>query len=166
MRRTLPPFARSYALPFALASSMLLALSGCGREPSARQQEGQAARSEEVLRIGDLSVRASAIQARQLSPAIAERYGAAHDANTVLVVVSLRKGDDATSVSLPAKVSVSAADLLGRKQALAMREMRDGDLLDYIGVAKVSPPDTLHFDVQVVGEDGKRHTLGFNRDFF
>jgi hypothetical protein len=148
-----------------MAACVLVSLAGCGREPSA-QQDGNAARSEEVVRAGDISIRASAIQTRQLSPAIALRYGAAHDARTVLVVVSLRKGDDATSVSLPAKVTISVGDLLGRKQEVAVREMRDGELLDYVGVATVSPPDTLRFDVVVVGEDGKRHELKFNRDFF
>ena len=118
------------------------------------------------MRAGDISVRASAIQTRLLTPAIAQRYGAAHDARTVLVMVSLRKGDDATSVSLPAKVTVQAGDLLGRKQSIVMREMRDGELLDYVGVATVSPPDTLRFDVLVVREGGDRHELRFNRDFF
>lgn len=149
-----------------IAACVVAMLAGCGREPSARQPDGNAARSEEVVRAGDVSIRASAIQTGQLSPAIAQRYGAAHDARTVLVVVSLRKGDDATSVSLPAKVSIDVGDLLGRKQQVAVREMRDGELLDYVGVATVSPPDTLRFEVTVVSEDGKRHVLKFNRDFF
>ncbi|MGH8082922.1 MAG: DUF4426 domain-containing protein [Lysobacter sp.] len=142
-------------------------LAGCGREASTpSQHDPNAARSEETVRAGDISVRASAIQTRLLTPAIAQRYGAAHDERTVLVVVSLRKGDDATAVSLPAKVTVEAGDLLGRKQTVAMREMRDGELLDYVGVVTMSPPDTLRFDVVVVREDGTRHELRFNRDFF
>jgi len=146
--------------------ALLALLAGCGGEGPVPAQHPNAARSEEVVRVGDISLRASAIQAKQLSPAIAQRYGASHDERTVLVVVSLRKGDDATSVSVPAKVTVTSVDLLGRKQALKMREMRDGDLLDYVAVVAISPPDTLRFDVKAVGEQGQRYTLQFNRDFF
>lgn len=153
-------------MPALLLALLLALLGGCGGEGPAPAQNPNAARSEEVVRIGDISVRASAIQARQLSPAIAQRYSASHDERTVLLVVSLRKGDDATSVSVPAKVSVTSIDLLGRKQAVTMREMRDGDLLDYVGVVAISPPDTLRFDVTAIGEHGQRYTLQFNRDFF
>ncbi|MBX9399797.1 DUF4426 domain-containing protein [Lysobacter sp. BMK333-48F3] len=159
---------RAGALALALIPTLVLTgLAGCGREPSSRvAPDPNAARSDEVARDGDIALRASAIQTRLLSPAIAQRYGAAHDERTVLVVVSLRQGDDATAVALPARVTVVASDLLGRDQALAMREMRDGELLDYVGVATVSPPETLRFEVVAIRADGKRQTLRFHRDFF
>ncbi|WP_064749335.1 DUF4426 domain-containing protein [Lysobacter antibioticus] len=150
----------------ALALALVL-LAGCGREPSSRTApDANAARADEVARDGDIALRASAIQTRRLSPAIAQRYGAPHDERTVLVVVSLRRGDDATSVSLPARITVVASDLLGREQRLPMREMRDGELLDYIGVAAISPPETLRFEVIAIRADGRRQVLRFHRDFF
>lgn len=152
------------------AGVLLLGLAlaaGCGREPSSRiAPDPNAARSDEVARDGDFALRASAIQTRLLSPAIAQRYGAAHDERTVLVVVSLRQGDDASAIAVPARVTAVASDLLGREQPLALREVRDGELLDYVGTATVSPPETLRFEVVAIRADGKRQTLRFHRDFF
>ena len=63
------------------------------------------------------------------------------------------------------RIQATATDLLGRKQTVSMREMRDGELIDYIGTAQVSPPDTLRFEV--VADNGHGiHRAKFNRDYF
>ena len=35
-----------------------------------------------------------------------------------------------------------------------MRELRSGDLLDYIGTIEIAPPDTVRFDLNIVRENG------------
>lgn len=155
----------------AIAASCLCLLAwlpGCGRESSTPSpHQSNAARSPEVVRVGAVAMNISAIQTRQLPAQIAQRYGVAHDARTVLIVVSLREGDEARSTSRSARaVQATVSDLLGRKQNVSLREMRDGDLVDYIGVATVTPPDTLRFEIVAFDQQGQRYRALFNRDFF
>ena len=49
---------------------------------------------------------------------------------------------------------------------MPMRELRSGDLVDYVGTVEVSLPDTLHFDLRIVLPDGTATSLQFNREFF
>ena len=62
---------------------------------------------------------------------------------------------------MPATITASAANLQGQTRQIAMREMRVGELTDYIGTADVSPPDTLKFDVKLVREGGAISTMTF-----
>lgn len=149
---------------FTIAAAVLaILLCACGG--SAPPPTSGGSLQEAVVRNGDVTVRASAMQTAALSPAIAKQYGVPHDDRTVLLVIAVRQGPESQETSLAAKVTVKARDLLNREQTVAMRELRSGDLLDYVGTATVSPPDTLHFDVSVLGEGGARSTLQFNRDF-
>lgn len=149
----------------AVAAMALALLAGCGREASVPPAQGNAAGSETV-RIGAVSMHATAVQTDKLPEQVVRRYGAQRDARTVLLVMSLRQGDEADAKALTAqRVEAIATDLLGRRQTLALREVRDGDLVDYVGTAQVSPPDTLRFEVTMSGPNG-RHSMKFNRDFF
>jgi len=147
------------------AAVALALLAGCGREASVPSAQGHAAGSE-TLRSGAIAMHATAVQTDKLPEQIVRRYGAQRDARTVLLVLSLRLGEDADAKALTAqRVEATVTDLLGRKQTLAMREVRDGELVDYVGTAQLTPPDTLRFEVAMSGEQG-RHVMKFNRDFF
>ena len=52
------------------------------------------------------------------------------------------------------------------RQPLELREVRSGDLVDYVGIARVSPPDTLRFDLDIRREGGATSTMQFTRDIF
>ena len=84
----------------------------------------------------------------------------------MLLLVALRQGPQAQETSLPAQVTATVTDLRGRTQPVAMRELRSGELLDYVGVVEVAPPDTLRFDLVIVREGGARSTLQFTRDVY
>jgi hypothetical protein len=158
-----------------LAIAGLLAACG-GPSPQAdamRQQAG--APQEASLRVGDLVVRANAVQASTLGEAVARQYGVDRGAGTVMLLVGVRRVEsDAEETSVPARVGATAVDLLGRRQAPEMREVRSGSagsgtgdgFIDYVGSFRVAAPETLRFDVELVVEDGQRMTLQFNRDFF
>jgi len=159
----------------ALALIVAAALAGCGGSapgPAARQGQAQ---QEATARIGDVVVRANAIVTEGLGEAVARQYGIERDAGTVMLLVGVRRDDgNGNEMALPARVTAVAVDLLGKRQELAMREVRSGetgpeagpDFIDYVGTARVIAPDTLRFDVEVAPVDGPAMELHFNRDFF
>lgn len=117
-----------------------------------------------MVRQGDVVVRASAIPTDMLGEAVARQYGIERAPGTVLLLVGARRGS--AEAALPARVSATATDLLGKRQAIAMREVRSGEFVDYAGTARVIAPDTLRFDVEVATEGAAPMSLQFNRDFF
>jgi hypothetical protein len=147
---------------------LAVGLTGCGGNstPPAATPAAPASQGEAVSRVGDVSIRANAMQTSALSPAVASQYGISRADNTVMLLVAVRQGPEAQEVALPARITATATDLRGRRQTIEMRELRSGDLLDYIGTAEATPPDTLRFDVTVVRENGATSTMQFTRDFY
>ncbi len=146
---------------------LALALSGCGRDPSTPTTVAPAAAPQEAIsRIGDVTVRASVMQTSALSPAVAQQYGIPRDDRNVMLLVAVRQGPEAQEVALPATVTAHVTDLRGRRQTLTMRELRSGDLLDYVGTVEVSLPDTLRFDLEITRAGGATSTMQFSRDFY
>ncbi|WP_190285584.1 DUF4426 domain-containing protein [Montanilutibacter psychrotolerans] len=146
-----------------------VALAGCGREastPSDSADQAAALREEAVLQAGDATVRASVIPTTNVGAAIATQYGIARSEDSVLLMVGVRQGPQATETSLPATVVASVRDLRGVRQAIAMREVRSGDSIDYVGTATVAAPDTLRFDILVQRQGKPEARLQFSRDIF
>lgn len=157
--------------PRRAGTGLLLAVAGlvaaCGGTPQpASHDAADAAPQEASARLGDVVVRATAIPTTTLGEAVAGQYGIVRDDRTVMLLVGVRRDSGPQEAALPAQVAASATDLLGKRQAIAMRAVRTGGLVDYVGVATVIPPDTLRFDVKVVPEGAPAMTLRFNRDFF
>ncbi|WP_242111267.1 DUF4426 domain-containing protein [Luteimonas aquatica] len=179
-RGAIPRFAR--VLP--LFCALLGACGGGQRPEQAREQADAQAREEAVVRAGDVLVRANAIPTSLLGEAVAREYGIARADNAVMLLVVVRRVAGDQETALPARVTASASDLLGKRQEIALREVRSGlretrtgsesprqsdggsTYLDYVGVATVIAPDTLRFDIAVDAGDGRRARLQFNRDFF
>lgn len=156
---------RRAALGLALCG-LLAACDGSSQQQDAARQRATVP-VEASLRVGELLVRANAVQTATLGEAVARQYGVDRDADTVMLLVGVRReGPDTQETSLPARVGATAVDLLGRRQAPQMREVRSGEFIDYVGSYRVAAPETLRFDVEVVAEGGQRMTLQFNRDFF
>jgi hypothetical protein len=68
--------------------------------------------------------------------------------------------------ALPATVTATVTNLSGQRQQIALRELRSGDLLDYVGTTETSLPDTLRFDLTIVREGGASSTMQFTREFY
>ena len=147
------------------AFAMLAAAWFCACQPS-QPPPSEATQPPAELRIGEFVVRASTVPTPRLSPAIAQRYGVGRDPRTVLLVVSLREGTGATERSVPGTVVATATDLLGRRQPIALREVREDGFLDYVGILHVAMPDTLRFEVDVRIDGAAPANLRFHRDFF
>ena len=124
------------------------------------------AHADAVTRIGDVSIRASVIQTSMLNEPVAREYGITRDPKTVLLLVAVRQGPDATATALPASITATATDLRGGRQDIAMRELKSGDLVDYIGTVGTTLPDTLRFDITVVRAGGATSTMQLQREFY
>lgn len=150
----------------ALALLCALVLAACAptaSPPAARVSSMGDASQEAVARAGDVTVRASAVPTLSLSPEIATRYGIERDEDGVLLLVMVRRGARETAVG--ARIEATVTDLRGRPRTVDMRELRMGEVLDYVGVVQADLPDTLRFDLRVTREDGGSSTMQFTRDF-
>lgn len=150
----------------AVVVALTLMLLACGGNNAPASSEASATQGDAILRVGDISVRASPIQTSLLDAAITRQYGITRDDNTILLLVAVRQGPEDNERSLPAIVTASATDLRGNKQVIAMRAVRTGELLDYIGTVETSLPETLRFDVKAVRDGRAVATLQFNREFY
>ena len=149
--------------PIAIVT-LCLALAACGNDapkPAKRLDSPQ----EAVARDGDATIRANVIATAHLNERMTRDYDIPRDDRSVLLMVSVRRGPDGSDVSLPATITASATNLQGQTQPIAMREMRIGELTDYIGTAQMTPPETLRFDLKIVREGAAASTMTFSRDF-
>ena len=149
---------------------LVLALAACGGSsvptPATPAPAGAAAASEAVTRTGDVSIHASVVQTSALAPSVASSYGITRDDHRVLLLVAVRQGPQAQATSLPAQVVAWVTDLRGRRQDIAMRELRSGDLLDYIGTVEIDLPETLRFELTITRVGGATSTMQFTREFY
>lgn len=144
----------------------VLAIAACGGAPTPQAATPSSTANEAVSRIGDVTIRASVMQTSTLNEAVAREYGIIRDERTVLLLVAVHQGPEANESALPAQITATATDLRGGKHDIAMRELRSGDLLDYVGTVDVSLPDTLRFDLAIVREGGASSTMQFSREFY
>ena len=158
-----PATARARPVLIALLAAALAA--ACGGSPPPPPAAGMGAAQSATLRTGDVTIRASAVPTSALGAAVASQYGIARSDDTVLLLVAVRTGAEGQEVSVPAQVRATVTDLSGQRQELPMRELRSGELLDYIGTVDVSAPDTLRFDLRIVREGGKVSSMRFTREF-
>ena len=143
---------------------LCLTLAACGNDapkPARRIDTLQ----EAVTRDGDVTIRANVIASAHLNERMARDYGIPRDGHSVLLMVSVRRGPEGADVSLPATIAASATNLQGQTQPIPMREMRIGEWIDYIGTARMTPPETLRFDLKIVREGAAASTMTFSRDF-
>ena len=126
-----------------LALLPILVIACGGPRPAAPAAAGSSAQAtgEAVVRIGDASVRASVVQTSMLPESVARQYGIARSAKTVLLLVAVRRGPEATATAVPARVTATVTDLRGSRQPVAMRELRADGLVDYSIVETTLPID-------------------------
>lgn len=148
----------------ALALLALATLAGCGDDAPkpARQIDTP---QEAVSRVGDVTIRANLVSTAHLSEPMAKQYGIARDEDTVLLLVSVRRGPEGADTAIPASIAASVSNLHGQRRDLSLREIRSGEFIDYVATTEVSPPDTLSFDLKIDREGGGSSTMRFSRDF-
>jgi hypothetical protein len=155
-----------------LSIGILAALAGC-ESP----QQGAAATTEEVAVLpgtetfkdfGDYTVHFNALVTNQLSPDIAREYGIVRSDSRVMLNVSiLRKQEVGMGTPVSGAVSASAINLNGQLRGMAMREIREGEAIYYIGELAITDAETLIFTVDVTPlNEASRFTVRFKKQFF
>lgn len=149
----------------AIVAGACLALSACGGgTPTPRP--AQAAPAPAELAEGDLRIRASAVPTMQLPEDVARGYGIQRAEHRILLLVALRRTRAGDETGLAGRVQAQATDLQGRTQAIALRELRTGELVDYAGTLEVAPPETLRFEVTAAPAGERPRRLEFVREFY
>lgn len=148
-----------------MVAVVLAALPACGGGTGSAPRPAQAAPEPAELQQGDLHIRASAIPTMQLADSVARDYGIIRGDDRILLLVAVRRGSEAAEASVPARVDGWVTDLRGRRQALSMRELRTGGLVDYIADIQTSLPDTLQFQIKVTPRGEAPRQLDFVREF-
>jgi hypothetical protein len=145
----------------------ILAVACGGPQPAAPKAAGSTqASGESMVQVGDASVRASVVQTSMLPESVARQYGIARSATSVLLLVAVRRGPEATATAVPARVTATVTDLRGSRQPVVMRELRTGGLVDYIGTVETTLPDTLRFDLAIAVDGSGQATMKFEREFY
>jgi hypothetical protein len=155
------------------AIGTLVALAACGEA----QQGPAAAGTEEVAVLpgtetfkdfGDYTVHFNALVTEQLSPDIAREYGIVRSQSRIMLNVSiLRKQEVGMGTPVSGAVSASAINLNGQLRGMAMREIREGEAIYYIGELAITDAETLIFTVDATPlNEPSRFTVRFKKQFF
>lgn len=148
-----------------LACAVLLPLLGAcsgGQAPQAAQFVPPAPAVAELQ--GSLRARYTLLPTLSLDPAVARGYGIERSAGKALLLVALRNGDGGDESPATGEVRAQARDLSGRRQEVAMRQIRSGDYVDHVGLVDVGEREVIRVDVQVDAE-GRRYSFDFQRNF-
>jgi hypothetical protein len=151
---------------------ILAALAAC-EQP----QQGPATGTEEVAVLpgtetfkdfGDYTVHFNALVTNQLAPEIAREYGIVRSDSRIMLNVSiLRKQEAGMGTPVSGAVSASAINLNGQLRGMAMREIREGDAIYYIGELAITDAETLIFTIDVTPlNEASRFTVRFKKQFF
>lgn len=123
-------------LPFALAA--------CDRGQPVRAAAPMASTSQAVT-VGGATLQASTVALADLTPAVATGYGIATGSEGALLLVTVRDADGNALAPGDLALQATATVLPDPPAPLALREIRTGELVDYIGVVRAKAPASVQF---------------------
>lgn len=127
------------------------------------------AQSDQAREFNGYVVHYNTVTTDFLRPEIAQAHGIVRSRNRVLLNISIQAKTEGAAAgrAIHAKVSASATNLNGQLKTIAMREVRDGDAIYYLGEIPVADKETLDFTAKVTPEGETRtYTIEFRKQFF
>lgn len=125
-----------------------------------------AADAERVKRFDGYEVHYNVVRTDFLTPAVAKSYGINRSSTRGLLTVSVLKYDGKGSLAVPSAVSAYSVNLNSQLNTIAMREIREGKAVYYIGEFRVSPPETLKFGIETKPKADTPLNVEFSQQFF
>ncbi len=145
-----------------LSATLLLAACSAGEAP---RVVAPVATEPAYADFGALRVRYNALPTQSLNEQMAKRYGVPRDAGLALVTVGLRQLHGGEETGIEGQVRATAIDLQGERTSIALNPVKIGDsYTDYIGTFAISPRNHYRIEVSVEAQ-GRRETVGFQREF-
>lgn len=117
---------------------------------------------------GDYVVYFNALNTDQLTPEIASEYGIVRSKSRAMLNVSIHKKEDqGRTVAVTGAVTASATNLTGQLKNIALREIREGDAIYYIGELPIVDGEVLVYTVDVTpSSESSGFTVRFKKQFF
>jgi len=126
------------------------------------------AQAQNVVQRGDVIVHHSVVPTTMLAPEVATRNGITRSASRALLNVAVqRRGEEPLPQAISARVQASARNLTGQRQTIALREVREGEAIYYLGEVRVQHEETLDFEIEVLTEGSSAPiAVRFSQQFF
>lgn len=126
------------------------------------------ANAEQAQRFGDIEIHYNAMSTAELRPEVAKTYNIDRSSTKGLLTVSiLKKNAMGVANPIPARLSVNAVNLNAQLSTIAMREIKEGAAVYYIGEFRVQPRETLKFEITAVpAGDKAKHVAKFQKTFY
>ena len=125
------------------------------------------AQAEQADKFGKLEVHYNAMLTSDLLPEVARTYKIDRSNTRGLVTISvLRKNAMGVGIPIAARLSAYAVNLSNQLSTVDMREIKEGAAIYYLGEFRVSPPDTLKFNVSVAASGEPKREVTFTQQFY
>lgn len=119
-------------------------------------------------KFGDYTVHYNVFNSKNIPAEVASLYKLTRSKDIALVNISLTKTENgATSLGLPAKVSVKAVNLMQQVKALEFMEIKEPEATYYIAKFRHTNEEDIRFEVSVTPEgESKPLNVSFTRKLF
>lgn len=119
-------------------------------------------------KFGNYTVHYNVFNSKNIPAEVARIYNLTRSKDIALVNISLTKTENsATSLGLPAKVSVKAVNLMQQSKDLDFTEIKETDATYYIAKFRHTNEEDIRFEVSVIPEgENKPLMVSFTRKLF
>jgi len=119
-------------------------------------------------KFGNYTVHYNVFNSKNIPAEVARIYNLTRSKDIALVNISLTKTENgATSLGLPAKVSVKAVNLMQQSKDLDFTEIKEMDATYYIAKFRHTNEEDIRFEVSVIPEgENKPLMVSFTRKLF
>lgn len=107
---------------------------------------------------GEYTIHYNAIPSTVLGADIARRYDLVRSSTRGLLNIAVLRqaGADADAVAVPARIRAVSQSLLGQRDTIELRELRDQEAIYYVGQFRIRGEERLRFELEVTPEGADR----------